>query len=72
MMEKIFGEEKIPTAREEMIAAFRDVQSRLSAARREFEFVDEPELIEALSYEIMSLSHRENALLKKIKECGNE
>lgn len=72
MLERLFGEEREKSPREQLICALHDLQSRLSAARREFELVDEPELIDALTYEILSLSHRENSLVKKIKELGNE
>ncbi len=72
MLERLFGEERVLSPREELICALRDLQSRLSAARREFELVDEPELIDALTYEILSLSHRENALIRKIRDLGNE
>lgn len=72
MLERLFGEEKEKTHREELISALRDLQSRLSSARREFELVDEPELIDALTYEILSLSHRENSLIKKIRKLEDE
>ncbi len=72
MLERLFGEEREKTPREQLIYALHDLQSRLSAARREFELVDEPELIDALTYEILSLSRRENTVIKRIKELGNE
>ncbi len=72
MLEKLFGEEKEKSPREKLTYALYDIRSRLSAARREFELVDEPELIDALIYEILSLTHRENALIKEIRVLADE
>ncbi len=72
MLERLFGEERELSHEQRLAVALRDVQSRLSAARREFELVDEPELIDALTYEILSLSHRENSLLRKIRGLTDE
>lgn len=68
MFERLFGEEVPPTQEEQLKCELRDVVSRLSAARREFDFVTEPELIDGVIYEILSLSNLENLLVKKIKE----
>lgn len=64
-------------AREELLSAMKETKLELESVRISFQFVDEPNLIEALIYKEQEILARYNYLikemkLKKVKATKNE
>ena len=56
--------------RRELLDALADTKHSLEAARLSFEFVCEPELVDATAFEIKALEARYSYLLRRVREEG--
>ena len=58
--------------RRELMEELYETQEELRRARMDFNYAEEPELVESYVYELNSIEARYAYLLRRARECGTE
>ena len=70
ILEKISGSKTLDTDIQDLIKNLKNAQSEFENAISNYEFADDPELIDYYTYKIKATQTRYQYLLRKVKEKG--